>query len=359
MLSTPLARADGCGDWSAEGGGLDGGVGGGVDEGVGGGGEGLVEEETRRGGDAAATTGEANACDDEATAAFERDQAGGWRRFVSMLAQVFGAHEGLADDGGRHLPNGISVDHVHLVEELFGAMFPDRGVCQKSGEHSREVSASSRSSAASEGACQKSGGRPEEASTATDGEQESEGARRESGERPARQLRWIPPSAHASEARRKRQADRIPRLRRRLGRVTIRLRVRRSTLVQWRTLERQAIRWLRRGATFLRFVSLSVWDGWKHHLGEDRVMWGRIYARDLFRCTSPVCTCRCVTPHHIVFRSHGGGHADENLTSLCPDCHLELLHGHRLSVEGQAPELIWRLGSDGKMVVVGRELRAA
>src|ERR1044072_5560179 len=46
-----------------------------------------------------------------------------------------------------------------------------------------------------------------------------------------------------------------------------------------------------------------------------------VYRRDAFRCSSPVCTRRDVTPHHLVFRSRGGGDEDENVASLCVWCH--------------------------------------
>jgi len=57
-----------------------------------------------------------------------------------------------------------------------------------------------------------------------------------------------------------------------------------------------------------------------------------------------------VTPHHIVFRSAGGGEDRSNLLSLCSICHLELVHGKTargstLRVSGLAPdELNWSMG---------------
>jgi hypothetical protein len=44
-----------------------------------------------------------------------------------------------------------------------------------------------------------------------------------------------------------------------------------------------------------------------------------------------------VTPHHIVFRAHGGGEERSNLVSLCTACHLDLVHGGHLKVSGRAP----------------------
>ena len=170
------------------------------------------------------------------------------------------------------------------------------------------------------------------------------------------QHRWIPPAADERRAARELRADWAPGLRRRLGRVTLRLRVRQSTLVMWRALELHGTRSAPRGTSFLRVVCLCVWDAWKHLLGEDGVKWMRVYARDLHSCTCPVCSRRWVTPHHIVFRSRGGGDSDSNLTSLCATCHLFLVHRGLMSVEGSAPDLTWHIGEDGRMVVVGREL---
>jgi len=70
--------------------------------------------------------------------------------------------------------------------------------------------------------------------------------------------------------------------------------------------------------------------------------YGDIYLRDRFRCQSPTCHSRNCTPHHIVFRSQGGGEDPSNLVSLCNTCHLDLVHDHHLTVTGHAPNaLTW------------------
>src|SRR6185436_2865379 len=51
------------------------------------------------------------------------------------------------------------------------------------------------------------------------------------------------------------------------GRVELRLRLPRSLYLWWRGLEAQARRWLRRGMSWLRFLCLSLWQGWQHLLG--------------------------------------------------------------------------------------------
>jgi hypothetical protein len=67
-----------------------------------------------------------------------------------------------------------------------------------------------------------------------------------------------------------------------------------------------------------------------------------------------VCGARLLTPHHVVFRSRGGSDLDENVTSLCVDCHLEGVHLGRITVTGSAPDLVWVLGKSGHTVVEGR-----
>jgi hypothetical protein len=84
-----------------------------------------------------------------------------------------------------------------------------------------------------------------------------------------------------------------------------------------------------------------------------------VYRRDVFRCTSPVCTRRDVTPHHLVFRSHGGGDEDENVASLCVWCHLHGVHEGRIAAEPPASRIRWRIGRSGTLFVEGRTLRAS
>jgi len=68
--------------------------------------------------------------------------------------------------------------------------------------------------------------------------------------------------------------------------------------------------------------------------------YGDIYLRDRFRCQNPTCRSRHCTPHHIVFRSRGGGEEPSNLVSLCGRCHLSLVHGGHLTVTGLAPHAL-------------------
>jgi hypothetical protein len=79
-----------------------------------------------------------------------------------------------------------------------------------------------------------------------------------------------------------------------------------------------------------------------------------VYRRDAFRCTSPVCTRRDVTPHHLKFRSHGGGDDAENVASLCVWCHLHGVHEGRIRAEPPASRIRWRIGRAGTLCVEGR-----
>jgi hypothetical protein len=144
------------------------------------------------------------------------------------------------------------------------------------------------------------------------------------------------------------------------GRVVLRWQVSRATHAAWRGLEAQARRWLPRGMSWLRFLCLSLWEGWRHLLGQ-KVAYGQIYIRDRYRCLSPVCSRRDVTPHHLQFRSAGGGEHPANIGSVCSWCHLWGIHGGRIRASGTAEHIHWELGAPGApcLVVNGRVRVAA
>ena len=124
----------------------------------------------------------------------------------------------------------------------------------------------------------------------------------------------------------------------------------------YRGLERLYLRHGPATESFLRFACMSVIEQWAR--ARPDCEYAHIYLRDGLRCTNPVCGRRDVTPHHIRFRSHGGGDEDTNLTSPCLWCHLQGVHEGRLEVTGHAPALKWRIA--GHTVVEGRtRLRAA
>ncbi len=90
--------------------------------------------------------------------------------------------------------------------------------------------------------------------------------------------------------------------------------------------------------SFVAFLVASTLDT---ALGMTKLpAYGDIYLRDRFRCQSPICRSRNCTPHHIVFRSRGGGEEPSNLVSLCDRCHLSLVHGGHLTVTGLAPHAL-------------------
>ncbi len=120
---------------------------------------------------------------------------------------------------------------------------------------------------------------------------------------------------------------------------------------QIRGLQAQALRWLPRGLSWLRFLCLSVWRGWRHVLGVD-VAYAAIYERDAYRCTSPVCSRRDVTPHHLRFRSQEGGDEAQNLASVCTWCHLFGIHGGRIRAHGAAAHIHGEIGPLGRPCVV-------
>jgi len=149
------------------------------------------------------------------------------------------------------------------------------------------------------------------------------------------------------------QMSAAPRMTRSAGRVELRWRVSCELGSWWRSLEARARPFLLRGMSWLKFLCLVFWKAWRHVLGVD-VAWGQVYLRDLCRCSSPVCSRRDVTPHHLRFRSAGGGDADENMTSLCTWCHLFGVHGGRIRATGSAGHIVWELPC---LRVEGRERR--
>jgi hypothetical protein len=125
-------------------------------------------------------------------------------------------------------------------------------------------------------------------------------------------------------------------------------------------MEAHARRWLPRGMSWLKFLCLSFWQGWRQMVGAD-VAYGQIYLRDLYRCASPVCGRQDVTPHHLHFRSAGGSDEDDNVAAVCTCCHLFGIHGGRIRAAGTAGCIHWELGAHGDpcLVVHGRQRRAA
>lgn len=125
--------------------------------------------------------------------------------------------------------------------------------------------------------------------------------------------------------------------------VRVRLRVSRDTARFYRALESVTVKHLPHGVSFTAALCELFWDAWKHLATRDHA-YAQIYARDRYTCTSPVCSRHDVTPHHVRFRSRGGGDQADNVTSLCTWCHLEGVHGGRIRVSGRVGQLHWELG---------------
>jgi hypothetical protein len=163
---------------------------------------------------------------------------------------------------------------------------------------------------------------------------------------------------------------RAARLVQRFGRVTLRWLVKEQTYRFWRALERVfarvSSRVCRVRMSFLGFLCENFCRIWLPALRHERLTesgeppeYFSVYRRDAFRCTSPVCTRRDVTPHHLQFRSHGGGDEDENLASLCVWCHLHGVHEGRIGAEPPASRIRWRIGRAGTLRIDGRTRVAA
>lgn len=114
-------------------------------------------------------------------------------------------------------------------------------------------------------------------------------------------------------------------------------------------------------STFLGFLCMTMAKTWRHIVGAAReVKWADIYARDGYRCVSPVCTRSDVTLHHLRFRSRGGGHEPSNTASFCSYCHLHLIHElAAIRAEPPADTIHWLVGKVPQLEVVGRELKPA
>src|SRR5690606_1590084 len=115
------------------------------------------------------------------------------------------------------------------------------------------------------------------------------------------------------------------------GQTRLRVELPQSLALLYRALER-AFRRQRARGSFVTRLCQHFLDIWRPTLLRQRAF-ESIYERDAYRCTSPVCQRRDVTPHHLRFRSQGGGDEPENLTALCVWCHLEAIHGGLLSAE--------------------------
>ena len=112
--------------------------------------------------------------------------------------------------------------------------------------------------------------------------------------------------------------------------------------------------WLPPDATPIRLLCVMFAVEWIHVIATD-VKYGHIYAQNGFQYQSPLCTRRDVTPHHLKFRSRGGGDEDENIISLCTWCHLFGVHMGLIRAVGPASNVTWELGREPILTVEGRK----
>ena len=122
---------------------------------------------------------------------------------------------------------------------------------------------------------------------------------------------------------------------------------------EWIECCRAISRWLPERVSPIRLLCVVFCVEWLHALAVD-AKYARIHARDDFRCQSPLCNRRDVTPHHLIFRSRGGGEEDENIISLCFWCHLFGVHLGLILAEPPASDVHWELGLDPILIVDGR-----
>jgi hypothetical protein len=63
-------------------------------------------------------------------------------------------------------------------------------------------------------------------------------------------------------------------------------------------------------------------------------------------------------PELVKYRSRGGDDAEENVVAVRSECHLRLIHGGVITLEGRASRLRWTIGRARTLRVVGREMIA-
>ncbi|PKN56345.1 MAG: hypothetical protein CVU56_16625 [Deltaproteobacteria bacterium HGW-Deltaproteobacteria-14] len=143
--------------------------------------------------------------------------------------------------------------------------------------------------------------------------------------------------------------------RRGAGRVALRLWLGAEMVAFWCAVEG----WFRAAGEpgeFADFLIRTFWHEWLVQDPSARVAYQDVHERERFRfrCAPPVCSNRDLTPHHLVFRSRGGGEERSNLVGLCVTCHLELLHQGRLRAAPPAEDVRWTLSRGGLITVLGR-----
>jgi hypothetical protein len=78
------------------------------------------------------------------------------------------------------------------------------------------------------------------------------------------------------------------------------------------------------------------WEIWSFTFnytdGSMRPIYLSCFRRDGWSCRH--CHDRSgLHPHHVIYKSHGGKDELNNLLTLCAQCHLQGVHGHKLEIE--------------------------
>ena len=98
----------------------------------------------------------------------------------------------------------------------------------------------------------------------------------------------------------------------------------------------------------LQLIAEHFIETHRDQLAERNTVQKRVLARDRDRCQVPGCSRAALQAHHVKFRSHLGGDAEENLTGICAAHHLHGIHAGYLRVTGVAPHrLRWSFPHGG------------
>ncbi len=79
----------------------------------------------------------------------------------------------------------------------------------------------------------------------------------------------------------------------------------------------------------------------------------KVVVHDRYTCQNPRCRRRTlrVHHHHLEERQHGGSDDPWNVITLCPACHLRLIHSNRMSVVRIDDWLLWTWTSGGTVLM--------
>jgi hypothetical protein len=269
-------------------------------------------------------------------------------RTVKHLREEVDAAQMLARLTGTSAGRPPSVEVMHEVERARSQIVSGRIFCDEQHAQSGASALAATTPSATSGIAANSAG-PQTSAARGD----TAGTPREVGGADP-QVSALQELAHALLARARMFSRRAAgRIRDARGRLALKLRITSETRRFYRWLERIFQRYGTERMPFLRFLCRTLIETWKHLLDSD-VAYAEVYARDGYRCKSPVCTRPDLTPHHLQFRSAGGDDSDENVAGLCVWCHLEGVHNGRLVAKPPASSIQWEIGRNAHTRVEGR-----